>query len=232
MKNKLTFFIVAVLVSVSCRHSGSQDALSISKHNPTTPDWAYTHVYAPLRDTITQRPLAIFYGDSITEGWVDDEFFSSHNSIPMGVSGMTTCQLLCRFRTDVINLKPKYVAIMCGTNDIAQNIGEIELETAAGNIVSMCELARYNGIIPLVCSVTPCTIYRWRMKLGNPTEKIKSFNALLKEYCMQSGVQYVDYYSALDSGDGSLAPDMTRDECHLTPKAYKVMEKVIAPFLK
>lgn len=232
MKNKLAFIMAVALMSFSCRQGGSTEDLSISKHNPTTPDWAYTHVYASLRDTITGRPLAVFYGDSITQGWIDDEFFFSHHSIPMGIGGMTTCQLLCRFRTDVINLRPKYVAIMCGTNDIAQNIGPIELETAVGNIVSMCELARYNDIIPLVCSVTPCTAYYWRRDLGNPTGKIKAFNALLKEYCAQSGVQYVDYYSALDSGDGSLAPDMTRDECHLTPKAYKVMENVIAPFLK
>ena len=185
-----------------------------------------------LRDTLSKHPKVVFYGDSITEGWIDDEFFKSVDGIPMGVSGMTTCQLLCRFRVDVINLRPKYVAIMCGTNDIAQNIGPIELETAVGNIVSMCELAKYNGIEPLVCSVTPCSGYAWRPELGNPTEKIRAFNALLKQYCDEAGVQYVDYYGALDSGDGSLAPENTRDKCHLTMKAYKILESVITPYLK
>ena len=207
-------------------------SLSISNANPHTADWAHTERYASLRDTLSKHPKVVFYGDSITEGWIDDEFFKSVDGIPMGVSGMTTCQLLCRFRVDVINLRPKYVAIMCGTNDVAQNIGPIELETAAGNIVSMCELAKYNGIEPLVCSVTPCSGYAWRPDLGNPTEKIRTFNALLKQYCDEAGVQYVDYYGALDSGDGSLAPENTKDKYHLTMKAYKILESVIAPYLK
>ena len=45
-------------------------------------------------------------------------------------------------------------------------------------------------------------------------------------------MQYVDYYGALDSGDGSLAPENTRDKCHLTMKAYKILESVITPYLK
>lgn len=207
-------------------------SLSISNANPHTADWAHTERYASLRDTLSKHPKVVFYGDSITEGWIDDEFFKSVDGIPMGVSGMTTCQLLCRFRVDVINLRPKYVAIMCGTNDIAQNIGPIELETAVGNIVSMCELAKYNGIEPLVCSVTPCSGYAWRPDLGNPAEKIRAFNALLRQYCDEAGVKYVDYYSALDSGDGSLAPGNTKDKCHLTMKAYKILESVITPYLK
>ena len=207
-------------------------SLSISNANPHTADWAHTERYASLRDTLSKQPKVVFYGDSITEGWIDDEFFKSVDGIPMGVSGMTTCQLLCRFRVDVINLRPKYVAIMCGTNDIAQNIGPIELETAVGNIVSMCELAKYNGIEPLVCSVTPCSGYAWRPDLGNPTEKIRTFNALLRQYCDEAGVQYVDYYGALDSGDGSLAPENTKDKGHLTMKAYKILESVITPYLK
>lgn len=235
MKNRIILFLSFVFImgfsscTVGVRPSQS---LSISNANPHTADWAHTERYASLRDTLSKHPKVIFYGDSITEGWIDDEFFKSVDGIPMGVSGMTTCQLLCRFRVDVINLRPKYVAIMCGTNDIAQNIGPIELETAVGNIVSMCELAKYNCIEPLVCSVTPCSGYAWRPDLGNPTEKIRTFNALLKQYCDEAGVQYVDYYGALDSGDGSLAPENTKDKCHLTMKAYKILESVIAPYLK
>lgn len=235
MKNRIILFLSFVFImgfsscTVGVRPSRS---LSISNANPHTADWAHTERYASLRDTLSKHPKVVFYGDSITEGWIDDEFFKSVDGIPMGVSGMTTCQLLCRFRVDVINLRPKYVAIMCGTNDIAQNIGPIELETAVGNIVSMCELAKYNGIEPLVCSVPPCSGYAWRPDLGNPAEKIRAFNALLRQYCDEAGVKYVDYYSALDSGDGSLAPGNTKDKCHLTMKAYKILESVITPYLK
>lgn len=231
---KFLIWGLAGLAFLSCCTDGGkrQKALSNWDNNPRTQDWAYTNRYADVRDTISQAPLCIFYGDSITEGWHDDEFFTSHRSIPMGVSGMTTCQLLCRFRVDVLNQHPKYVAIMCGTNDIAQNIGPIELKTAVGNIISMCELAIYNGITPLVCSVTPCSLYRWRPDLGDRSEMIKDFNNLLKEYCDEAGLNYVDYHTSMDNGRGGLKSEYSRDDCHLTEAGYKVLESIITPYLK
>lgn len=230
---KFVILGLACLVFLSCCPGREKSpVLSNWTNNPRTQDWAYTHRYADVRDTISVAPLCVFYGDSITEGWHDDDFFASHKSIALGVSGMTTCQLLCRFRVDVINLHPKYVAIMCGTNDIAQNIGPIDLKTAAGNIISMCELSKYNGIIPLVCSVTPCSLYRWRPELGDCSDKIKEFNGLLKAYCDESSVTYVDYHTSMDNGSGGLKTEYSRDECHLTDAGYKVLESIVAPYLK
>jgi hypothetical protein len=42
------------------------------------------------------------------------EFFSNNNFINRGIGGQTTSQMLIRFRQDVINLKPKSVAILAG----------------------------------------------------------------------------------------------------------------------
>ena len=227
----LLFSCAAFLMSCqSACNSGKENYLS--QHNPQTVDWARTDYYSSLRDTLSFTPKAIFYGDSITKGWKDTDFFSSLHSIPLGISGMTSTQLLCRFRTDVINLSPKYVVIMCGTNDIAQNNGPIDLETTAGNIISMCELALYHGITPLLCSVTPCSLHAWRPELGNPSQKIIALNSMLKKFCELSGVQYVDYHKVLDNGQGGLKPEHTRDECHLTEEGYKVLESIIAPYIK
>ena len=59
--------------------------------------------------------------------------------------------MLARFRRDVIDLNPKAVVILAGINDIAQNNGAIKLENVFGNIVSMCELAKFNGIRVVLC---------------------------------------------------------------------------------
>ncbi|MGN1225841.1 MAG: GDSL-type esterase/lipase family protein [Candidatus Cryptobacteroides sp.] len=227
----LLFSCAAFLMSCQCGcDSGKENYLS--EHNPQTADWARTDYYSSLRDTLSFRPKAVFYGDSITEGWRDPEFFASHKSLQLGIGGMTSCQLLCRFRTDVINLNPEYAVIMCGTNDIAQNIGPVEIETAVGNIISMCELAKCHGITPLLCSITPCDLYLWRESIGDPSQSIIRFNSLLKAYCEKSGVQYVDYHSALDNGQGGLRPEYSRDHCHLTKEAYSVLESIIAEYIK
>ena len=83
----------------------------------------------------------VFMGDSITQGWKLDESFPGKPYVNRGISGQTTPQMLVRFRQDVIDLKPKVVVILAGTNDIAGNTGPMTLEQTEGNIASMAELA-------------------------------------------------------------------------------------------
>ena len=90
----------------------------------------------------------VFMGNSITEGWVlmRPEFFQDRDFINRGIGGQTTPQMLLRFRPDVIDLNPKVVVILAGTNDIAGNTGYTSLETIIDNIKSMAEIANANGI--------------------------------------------------------------------------------------
>jgi lysophospholipase L1-like esterase len=50
--------------------------------------------------------------------------------------------MLVRFRQDVINLRPKVVVILAGTNDIAGNSGPIAESDVEANFRSLAELAR------------------------------------------------------------------------------------------
>ena len=59
-----------------------------------------------------------------------------------GIGGQTTAQMLLRFRADVIELQPKAVVILAGTNDIAGNAGPVTVEQIQDNLASMAELAR------------------------------------------------------------------------------------------
>ena len=61
----------------------------------------------------------------------------------------------------MIDLKPKVVMILAGTNDIAGNTGPMTLEQTEGNIASMAELASANGIRVVLCSVLPAFDYLW-----------------------------------------------------------------------
>ena len=70
----------------------------------------------------------------------------------------------------MIDLKPAAVVILGGSNDIAQNTGPTTLEKIAGNIRSMVELAKENGIKVILCSELPVYDYPWRPGL-QPAEK-------------------------------------------------------------
>src|SRR5947209_6754962 len=61
----------------------------------------------------------VFLGDSITDSWNLAKYFPGKPYVNRGISGQTTPQMLIRFRQDVIDLQPKVVVILAGTNDIA-----------------------------------------------------------------------------------------------------------------
>ena len=170
----------------------------------------------------------VFMGNSITEGWENENpsFFTKHPYINRGISGQTTPQMLLRFRQDVIDLKPRIVFILAGTNDIAGNTGPTTLEQIRDNILSMVQLAKAHNIVPVVCSVLPAYDYPWRPGL-NPNIKIPKLNTLLKQMAQDNGVPYLDYFSKMADERNGLPKAYTTDEVHLTKKGYLVMEKLV-----
>jgi len=141
-------------------------------------DWAQYGRYE-LQNAVLDRPVeVVFMGNSITDGWirVDPDFFERNGFLDRGISG----QMLARFRSDVIDLKPQVVVILAGINDIARNNGPIKLENVFGNIVSMCDLARYNGIKVVLCSLLPCDRFSWRPEM-DPAEEVRRLNTMLED---------------------------------------------------
>ena len=98
-------------------------------------------------------------GDSITDIWKLDKYFPGKPYINRGIGGQTTPQMLIRFRPDVIDLGPKVVVILAGTNDIAGNTGPMTLAEIEGNLQTMAELARIHGIHVVLSSVLPVNDY-------------------------------------------------------------------------
>jgi acyl-CoA thioesterase-1 len=164
----------------------------------------------------------VFMGDSITEGWHLDQSFPGKPYINRGISGQTTPQMLLRFRQDVIDLKPRVVIILGGTNDVAQNTGPMTPEETEDNLVSMMQLARANGIQPVLCSILPSVEFWWHRGM-EPALKIAAINEWLKNYATQHHIVYVDYYDAMKDAQGGLPPNLSRDGVHPGPAGHAIM---------
>ena len=108
----------------------------------------------------------VFLGNSITEAWakVDSVFFAKNNFIGRGISGQTSVQTLLRFRQDVLSLSPKAVIIQIGTNDVAENTGPYNADFTFGNIQSMAEIAKANGVKVVLASILPATNLNGKQK--------------------------------------------------------------------
>ena len=122
--------------------------------------WANYERYAEANKNVGS-PIAVFMGNSITDNWarMHEAFFTENNFVGRGISGQVTAQMLVRFRPDVLNLHPKVVVILAGTNDIARNDKYVPVEHIAGNIISMVELAQAHGIKPIILSILPAAEY-------------------------------------------------------------------------
>jgi len=198
-------------------------------------DWAYLAKYRDadkeLGPAAPDETRVVFMGDSITEGRGQKgtatspgrgEFFPGKPYVNRGISGQTTPQMLVRFRQDVIDLKPKVVVVLAGTNDIAENTGKTSLEAIEDNITSMSELARANGIRVVLCSVLPASDFSWRPGLM-PAPKIKALNAWIREYSAKNGFVYVDYYSSMVDNEGGLKAELSPDGVHPNKAGYEIM---------
>lgn len=192
-------------------------------------DWAQFNRYSQQNNGIKGNVEVVFMGDSITDIWPDHDpaFFKNNGFVGRGISGQTTSEMLVRFRQDVIGLHPKLVVILAGINDIANNNGPIELKNVFGNVVSMCELAKANGIKVAICSVLPCNEFRWRKEI-NPTESVKELNVMLKEYALTNKLVYIDYHSALKNDTDGLSKELSPDGCHPNNYCFSLMEEIVA----
>lgn len=197
-------------------------------------DWAQHGRYAQANKELPApakgEHRVVFMGNSITDFWIDNrpEFWKENGYIDRGISGQTSYQFLSRFRQDVIDLKPEVVVINVGTNDCAENTHPFNPELTLGNLKSMVELAKANGIKVIVASALPATTFSWNPVIKDAPERIKTINKLIKQYVDENKLPYVDYYSAMVAGpDGTMNPAYSNDGVHPTKAGYAVMEPIV-----
>ena len=209
-----------------------QEAKALASAQEKLNDWAQLHRYQAENATLGRETAGratagriVFYGDSITDSWGRNlgKFFPGKGYVNRGISGQTTPQMLVRFRQDVINLHPAAVVVLAGTNDIAGNTGPETPEQIEDNFKSMIDLAKANGIRMIVSSILPVADYPWKPGL-KPAPKIQSLNSWLAGYCVNHGVTYLDYYTAMADDNGGMKPGLSSDGVHPTAAGYAVME--------
>jgi lysophospholipase L1-like esterase len=189
-------------------------------------DWAwlahYREANAKLLAAGTKVDV-VFMGDSITEGWArTDTAFFSGAVVGRGISAQTTPQMLVRFHSDVIALKPRLVHIMAGTNDIAGNTGPMSAGDTQNNFRAMCEIAKAHGIRVALGASPPASKYWWKPE-AQPRPQVLALNEFLRGYAKQIGASFADYAAVLSDGKGGVNTAFAKDEVHPTAEGYKAM---------
>jgi lysophospholipase L1-like esterase len=186
----------------------------------------YRDANAALKPPAAGENRVVFFGDSITDMWKLEDHFPGKPYLNRGIGGQTTPQMLVRFRQDVIDLHPRVVVILAGTNDIAGNTGPMRLEDIEADYASMAELARANHIAVVFSSVLPVHNYTPKSQelfAERSPEEILALNRWLKDYCSANSPVYLDYFTAMVDDKGLLKRDLAEDGLHPNAAGFKIM---------
>ena len=230
--NKILLFILLLSGRAVFAQDQKADSLNTKAEKENfNDDWAALTKYQkenellPLPIKIEKR--VVFLGSSIFEFWKqkDPEYFSQNNYVDRGISGQISPQLLIRFRQDVINLKPKVVIVLAGSNDIAGNTGHVTIDKIMDNIKSMAELARLHRIKVILCKYLPVYEYPWNKRI-KAADSIVNLNEKIEAYGKAQNYTILDYWTPLvDERKGQRA-ELTVDGVHPNLEGYKIMEEV------
>lgn len=200
----------------------------------TPPDWAGLRHYAADNAVVARRPQAqrrvVFIGDSITVNWADaqlgGDFMPAHGFVGRGIGGQTSAQMLVRFWADVIDLAPRAVHILAGTNDIAGNDGPYDAAATQRHLQAMAALAHARALRVILGTVPPATSIPWRPDLGDPSGRIGDLNNWIRLHCRRQSYFLADYASVLADASHGLDPAYGLDPVHPNRAGYARMSAV------
>ena len=178
----------------------------------------------------SSAPRVVFLGDSITDAWDLNQYFPGKPYINRGISGQITGQMLGRMKADVIDLQPRVVVLLGGTNDLARGVPN---KAIRHNVEMIGTLAEATGSRPILGSILPVSDYHveasprfLRTPLRDPA-RILSLNDWIRGLCASKRWVYLDYHSAMADESGRLRRDLADDGLHPNTEGYKVMAPLV-----
>jgi len=165
----------------------------------------------------------IMLGDSITAGGNWEQLLSGYNVANYGIPGDTTDGILLRL-DEIYLANPKKVFIMIGTNDIAfinPNLN-YTIKTVFNNYQEIVNSLHKNGIEVIIQS----TLNVLSENTGRSNDEINRLNNLLKVFCLENKIKYLDINSVLTK-DGLLEKQYTTDGLHINKKGYEKWKSLI-----
>lgn len=193
--------------------------------------------YRILNEEYALHNQTVLLGDSITDffNWYELFYDFSKESgqavYNRGISGDTTDRLLERLYDNVLNIKPKNIVILIGTNDIGRGL---PLEMSVNNVDSILKEIKStcpdaNVILQAVYPINKPMRFRSDKRTN---AKIETMNREFIKLSEKYNCHWLDLTDKLRGTDENLNKDFTFDGLHLNVKAYKIVAENIIPLLK
>lgn len=179
---------------------------------------------------------SVFVGDSLTQEFMITEVYHNKNVVNRGIGGDTTLGVLKRIQVSILDINPKQVFLLIGTNDlelttltpkqISENIEKIYQDTISIN----------PSIQFIFVSVPPIGSKKNLTTDTNTTgkrtiEHIQELNEYIKNIAIENKQQYIDLYQQVADSNGYFIEEYTREGLHFTPKGYEHIEQLYKKYL-
>lgn len=188
-----------------------------------------------ITDAGRKRPI----GEGVDSGWgsgyvemVFSSFMANHPDKKihlqnMGVSGNTIRDLKSRWQTDVIDLKPDYLSIMIGINDVWRKYGAPEKKDACVEIdeYEKTYIELIEKTLPAVKTIIFMTPYFIEPnKQDAMRSSMDAYSAVVKKLATKYKQPFVDVQAAFDIVLEKLHPmALANDRVHPNPSGHAII---------
>jgi len=179
------------------------------------------------RKTIIPHPI-IFLGDSQTEFFAINEFFNNSKILNRGIAGDETTNILNRLQ-EVTDRDPQKVFLEIGWNDLfAKNV---LVDSCVKNVELILSRLKMNSPKTIIYMESMFPSSRISLNKKPMINEIIQYNAMLKNYCKQNNIIFIDVFSSLVKGK-ALNPLYDRgDQVHLNEEGYRVWRDQLLKYL-
>lgn len=193
--------------------------------------------YSFLNKKYTLENQTVLLGDSITDffNWYELFYDFSKSSgqavYNRGISGDTTDRLLERLQENVLNIKPKNIVLLIGTNDIGRGL---PLAASIENLESIIKSTKeycpdVNFIIEAVYPINENMRDRFEKRSN---KKINEMNKEFIKLCEKHKCVWLDFTDKLKDKNGNLKEEYTYDGLHINALVYELVAENVIPLLK
>lgn len=190
-------------------------------------DWMDDNRQAFWSHRAESQGAVVFVGDSLTGNWKNlSKTFPKFKVANRGIGGDVSRGLLFRFKEDVLDLHPKAIVILIGTNDLTAHEPATDAVSNINDILAM--IAKEDQTTPVIlCTVPPSANPKAPIR---PAQRTALNEAILKMADPEKKISVVDLSTATSNADGTInAECFVADKVHLGPMGYTKWAELLTP---
>ncbi len=181
------------------------------------------------KSAANDHDAVVLLGDSITQGWGGrlKSAFPGMKVANRGISGDTTRGMLYRLKEDVLDLNPRAVVMLMGTNDLEEGAAADDI---VGNIrLILGALKAHRASLPIIV----CTVFPSSETKKRPADRIREINAKLAEAVKgDAQITLVDTWAMFADPQGNAPAAEFPDLLHLNDAGYAKWGAALRPVLE